>query len=170
MTVQEKKLSEIHGVGPVRRLQTRSEINAPIETVWDALTDIENVKAWWADGEIGSEVGAPVRLGGDEDLNGSIVAYMKPRIFEFTWHDDLSIANHPEWIETATHSLVHFDLIETGAETTLLTLISFAPLVSATGAAAGWHHLFERFSGYVESGDATTPDDRFEVLKALYTA
>ena len=36
------------------------------------------------------------------------------------------------------------------------------------GAAAGWHHLFEMHTSYVETGDAITTDDRFEQLKALY--
>ena len=166
--MSEQKLSEVHGVGGTRRLQTRSIIDAPIETVWEALTNIEHVKAWWADGKMGSAVGEPVQLGGEEDLNGSIVAFMKPHVFEFTWHDDLSHAAHPEWIEPATRSLVHFDLIELGAESTMLTLISFAPIIGASGAAAGWHHIFERFKSYVETGDAGSPDDRFEQLKVLY--
>lgn len=166
--MSEHKLTEILGVGPVRRLQTRTTVNAPIDRVWAALTDIKHVKAWWADGEIGSGVGERVQLGGEEDLNGSIVAFMKPRLFEFTWHDDLSAAAHPEWIEEATSGLVHFDLIEVGTEATMLTLISLAPVAGATGAAAGWHHLFEMFKCYVETGDAVTTDARFEELKALY--
>ena len=164
----EKKLTEVHGAGATRRLQTRTTVNAPIEIVWDALTKIEHVKGWWADGKIGSAVGESVQLGGEEDLNGSIVAFMKPHVFEFTWHDDLSLAEHPEWIEPATKSLVHFDLIELGAETTMLTLISFAPVSTMIGAAAGWHHILEMFKSYVETGDASSADDRFEQLKALY--
>ena len=164
----EKKLTEVHGLGGTRRLQTRTVVEAPIETVWDALTNIEHVKAWWADGTIGNAVGESVQLGGDEDLNGSIVAYMKPHVFEFTWLDDLTQAQHPEWIEPATNSLVHFDLIELGAESTMLTLISFAPVATIIGAAAGWHHLFEMLKSYVETGDASTSDDRFEQLKELY--
>ena len=164
----EKKLTEVHGMGGTRRLQTRTIVEAPIETVWEALTNIEHVKAWWADGTMGSAVGEPVQLGGAEDLNGSIVAYMKPHVFEFTWHDDLTLAQHPDWIEPATNSLVHFDLIELGAESTLLTLISFAPVATMIGASAGWHHLFEVFKSYVETGDASSSDDRFEQLKVLY--
>ena len=166
--MSEKKLTEVHGYGAVRRLQTRSEIRAPIHTVWDALTQIEHVKHWWADGHIGTQAGEPFQLGGAEDLNGTIVTIMKPHIFEFTWHDEPTKAAHPEWIETATHSLVHFDLIEVAPATTLLTLIQFAPLAGASGAAAGWHHIFEMLVSYLESGEAVTTEDRFEELKTLY--
>ncbi len=166
--MSEEKLTEIHGCGSVRRVQTRKTIRAPIETVWEALTQIEHVRQWWADGTIGAQVGEAVQLGGDEDLNGSIVAMMKPHVFEFTWHDAPENAAHPEWIEAATRSLVHFDLIETAADTTLLTLINFAPLSSATGASAGWHHLFELLTSYLEEGEAQSGPDRFEALKALY--
>ena len=82
--MNEKKLTEIHGSGAVRRLQTRNEIQAPIHVVWDALTQIEHIKSWWADGVVGSQVGEPFQLGGEEDINGTIITMMKPHIFEFT--------------------------------------------------------------------------------------
>ncbi len=166
--MSEKKLTEVHGIGAVRRLQARNEIRAPIDVVWDSLTQIEHVKQWWADGHIGAQVGESFQLGGEEDLSGTIVTMMKPHIFEFTWHDDLKKAANPEWIETATNSLVHFDLVEVAAETTLLTLISFAPLAGFVGASAGWHHLFEVLTSYVETGDSATTDGRFDELKKLY--
>jgi len=164
----EKKLTEVHGTGGIRRLQTRSEIRAPIDTVWDAITQIEHVKNWWADGEIGKKVGEPFRLAGEEDLSGTIVNLMKPHIFEFTWHDDPEKAARREWIEEATSSMVHFDLVEIATETTLLTLIQFAPIAGVVGASAGWHHIFEQLTSYIETGNATTTEDRFEELKRLY--
>lgn len=168
--MSEKKLTQIHGHGDVRRLQTRNEIRAPIDTVWDCLTQIEHVRQWWADGQIGNAVGEPFQLGGDEQLNGSIKLMMQPHIFAFTWHDKPDNAAEPNWIEPLTQSLVHFDLIETAPDLTLLTLIQYAPISGATGAAAGWHHLFEMLTTYVQTGTATTTDDRFEVLKVFYQA
>lgn len=162
------KMTEVHGVGDVRRLQTRNTIRAPVETVWAALTEIEHVSQWWEKGTIGSGAGESIRLGEGDELNGTIVLMMAPRIFEFTWHDEPQRSAHPEWIEPATRSLVRFDLIETAPETTLLTLVTFAPVAGSAGAAAGWQHLFEAFTAYVETGDATTPEDRFTELKALY--
>ncbi|MEM7077197.1 MAG: SRPBCC domain-containing protein [Pseudomonadota bacterium] len=166
--VTERKLTEVHGIGAVRRLQTRNEIRAPIDVVWDTLTQIEHVRHWWADGHIGSRVGERFQLGGEEDLDGTIVTMMKPHIFAFTWHDSLEKAAHPEWIDAATSSLVHFDLIEVAQDTTLLTLIQFSPIAGALGAAAGWHHIFEMLTSYAESGEAVTTPNRFDELKQLY--
>lgn len=164
-----ERLTEIHGHGQVRRLQTRTPIRAPIDTVWDALTKIEHVSQWWADGAIGNGPGEVFQLGGENDLNGTIIAMFKPHVFEFTWQDDLQRAAHPEWIEPATRSLVRFDLIEIDAAETLLNLVSFAPLIGASGAAAGWHHIFEIFAAYVEGRDDVDPSgERFEALKTLY--
>ncbi len=163
-----EKLTTVHGHGEVRRLQTQAIIRAPIEAVWRALTDIQHVKRWWADGSIGDNVGDSVQLGGAEDLNGTILIKMAPHVFAFTWHDEPSKATRPEWIETSTNSLVHFDLIETAAETTLLTLVQFAPVEGATGAAAGWHELFERIKSYVEKGKVESGAGRFDALKELY--
>ena len=162
------KLSEVHGIGTTRRLQTRQVINAPINTVWEAITLAEHVSQWWAEGSIGSKAGEPMRLGGEEDVNGTIITHMAPHIFQFTWHDKPEEAEHPEWIEPHTLSLVHFDLIETAPDATMVTLVSFSPVTSATGAAAGWHHLFEALQSYVETGEYNSPPDRFEQLKALY--
>ncbi len=164
----EAKLTEIHGHGDTRRLQTRNTIKAPIDVVWDALTNMQHIKKWWTEGEMGSAPGEKFQLGSPEELRGTIVTMMKPHVFEFTWHDTPEESVHPEWLNAATKGLVHFDLIEVAAETTMLTLIQFAPPVGALGAAAGWHHIVETFTTYVETGEANPIDARFEELKQLY--
>jgi len=64
---------------------------------------------------------------------------------------------------------VRFDLVELAPDTTLLTLIQFAPVAGVTGASAGWHHIFEVFTSYVETGAAADKTDRcFEQIKALH--
>ena len=164
------KLTEVHGEGDVKRLQTRTAIRAPIDTVWEALTSIDHVRQWWSDGHIGTKPGDRIQLASPEDVDGTILIMMKPHVFAFTWHDEPHRSSHPQWIESATNSLVHFDLVQNAPEATLLTLIQFAPSVSALGAAAGWHHLFELLTSYLETGVVVTGDQRFEQLKALYGA
>jgi uncharacterized protein YndB with AHSA1/START domain len=109
-------------------------------------------------------------LGDSEDLSGTITTMRAPYVFEFTWHDNLANASHPQWIEPQTNGLVRFDLTEVTEKDTLLTMVQFAPAASATGAAAGWHELFENIKSYMEKGAVNMTADRFSELKALYEA
>lgn len=168
MNTKPEKLTTVHGQGSVRRLQTQSTVRAPIEKVWSVLTDIEHVRHWWADGAIGKGVGEKVMLGSPEDLSGTVIVMMAPHIFEFTWHDEPGKASHPEWIDESTKGLVRFDLVELEPEATLLTLVQFGPIEGTLGASAGWHHIFESFTTYAETGAVTNTPDRFEELKKLY--
>ncbi len=163
------KLTQVRGIGPVRRLQTQIEIQAPIDTVWESLTQAEHVAQWWTRGEIGATAGDAIVLDDGESLRGTILVMMKPYVFEFTWHVSLEHAAHPEWIEPVTRGLVRFDMIELGREATLLTMVQFAPATSAAGASAGWHELVERLQILCEGRDIEPSADRFEELKALYS-
>ena len=162
------QLTEITGTGKARRLETRIRILKPVTTVWEAITEPQHLRHWWTDGTIGKSAGEAMQLGKPEDLSGTIICMRAPHVFEFTWHDDLSGATHPEWIEPHTNGLVRFDLTEISAQETLVTLVQFAPAQSATGAAAGWHELFERLKGYVEQGAVEDIPDRFSELKTIY--
>ena len=95
---------------------------------------------------------------------------MPPYLFEFTWHDAPERCVRPEWIEPATNGLVRFDLVEQGADQTLLTLTQYVPQASHIGAAAGWHHIVETLAQYLERGEATAVAGRFDELQALYEA
>ena len=164
------KLTEIVGIGPVRRLQTTIEIKAPVDTVWESITEARHVEQWWTAGEIGSTAGEPIVLEDGASVRGTIMVMMAPYVFEFTWNDSPAEATHPEWIEPATRGLVRFDLVELGAEETLLNMIQFAPVAGALGASAGWHELVESLQCYCEARDTKTPAGRFEELKALYSS
>ena len=163
------KLTTVNGTGPVRRLQVQTLIHAPIEKVWQAVTQIEHVKQWWADGAIGSQAGESITLGDGQDVNGTILVMREPYIFEYTWHDEPAQSVQPDWLHHPTNSMVRMDFVEEADGDTLVNLVSYSPKASGIGAAAGWHHLFERCKAYVEIGDANTVDpNRFEDLKLVY--
>ncbi len=165
-----EKYVSLRGGGPVRRLQTDVDIAAPIEKVWDAISDVEHVQHWWTGGRIDEEEGGRYTLEGGEEVNGTIKVKMRPYIFEFTWNDRPSEAKASEWIDHNTKSLVRIDLVELDATNTHLTLIQFNPAANSPGAAAGWHYIAgERLKLYVETGSVERAVDTFEELKQMYT-
>ena len=162
------RLTEVTGSASVRRLQTRILVAKAVTEVWSAITETKHLGHWWTNGTVGKHAGEAIQLAEPEDLNGTIICMRAPHVFEFTWHDNLSEAAHPEWIEPSTNGLVRFDLTEASGNNTLVTLMQFAPAESAFDAAAGWHELLERLKEYLERGVVADNPDRFNELKKIY--
>ena len=60
----EPRLATLSGTGAVRRVELRVELDAPIRTVWDAITRVEHLAHWWRDWRPGGLV--EPREGGQE--------------------------------------------------------------------------------------------------------
>jgi uncharacterized protein YndB with AHSA1/START domain len=170
--VIEHRYAEIQGDCVVRRVALSNTLNAPIETVWQAITNVEQIQHWWPDwrpgGVIDKAEGGTVRLGDGSWIDGIVKVWRPPHIFEFTWqeHPDET----PDWFEARTSSLLRIDLVELSNSQTLLNLIQFAPEQSAVGGTAGWHHFAgERLKCLLETGMVEDTSGRFDVLVKLYS-
>ena len=167
----QEKLTTINGHGDVRRLQTQVSIATDIYEVWSAITDDAKIAQWWTTAKIDRFEGGRIVLDDGAELNGTVRTFAAPYIFEFTWRDNPADAVSSQMLEFTTKSLVRFDLVPLEEKRTLLTVVQFAPVSFAHGAAAGWHHLAgERLVSYLEQGCAVDEAGRFETLKSLYSA
>ena len=93
-------------------------IAAPIETVWAAITDADQVARWYAYGgaALDLRVGGAITLQWDEHgaFQGTIETLEPPHRLSYR------LANPPSTEPTATNStVVTFDLTTTGQQTTL---------------------------------------------------
>ena len=169
--MRDNELADIGGQGKYRRVQVQRVVDAPIERVWDAITKADQVRQWWAAGEIDPREGGRVKLGmdsddcGDEDLelDGRIKVFLPPHVFEFTWNEAYDPAM----------GLVRFDLVELDANKTQITLINIVPAKDVLYAAAGWHQIVERLGDYFDNGGSSAvPEDdgRLQELHSLYAA
>lgn len=164
--MDKSELASVSGHGQYRRVEVRRVVHAPIEKVWNAITRADEVRHWWAEGEIDAREGGRIKLGEDgEDcgpgLDGVIKVFQPPYIFEFTWNEAYVPAE----------GLVRFDLVEVDDTTTQVTLVELVPATDIVPAAAGWHEIVERLGRYVSSGEPVPvpPDDaRFRELRSLY--
>jgi len=169
--MDKNELASVAGHGKYRRVEVKRVVNAPIDKVWNAITNADEVEKWWAAGEIDPKEGGQVKLGlGGEEadcgglgLDGTIKVFQPPHIFEFTWHEAYDPAM----------GLVRFDLVELENNQTLVTLVNSVPSTDAVPAAAGWHEIVESLGTYVGGGKAAPlpkNENRFSELKAIYEA
>jgi len=170
--MSEHKFALIQGDHSVRRIALQNELNANIETAWQAVTQVEQIQQWWPDwrpgGTIEPREGGRITLDDGSWINGIVKVWQPPHIFEFTWHESMDSA--ADWFEQDTRSLLRIDLVKTGEEKMLLNLIQFAPEGSVIGGTAGWHHFAgERLSSYIDRGMVEDDPNRFTQLKLLYS-
>lgn len=155
------------GKGRYRRVEVRRIVNAPIERVWSAITNIEELRQWWEDGVLEPREGGRIRLSMDTDecgglpLDGEIKVFLPPYVFEFTWHEQYDPAQ----------GVVRFDLIELDGDRTQVTLTNLVPSDDVVPASAGWHEIIESLGAYFDSGEAVPVpegESRFRQLEATY--
>lgn len=144
------------------RLSVRFErrFAAPIERVWAALTEPEELSAWLMPAWIEAHVGGRARFDFDEDgyAEGSVLSFDPPTVLEYEWH-------YPG----EDQSVVRWELTAEGEDTLLVLDHRLLAMDQATGYGAGWHAYLERLAARL-GGDATTGawDERFEAHLPRY--
>ncbi len=164
------QLATIEGHGAARRVQLRNEFSTSIENTWEAITQVHHVQRWWPDwragGRIEPRTGGRIVLDDGAWIDGTIVTWSPPQLFEFTWKDS---AEGEDWYEPDSKSLLRIELESLGTAGTGLMLTQYMPFDMAIGGAAGWHHFAgERLKHLLESGEIPADDCRFEELRDLY--
>lgn len=139
------------------RLADEIWIDAPPERVFRALTDPEEVPAWWSvpgayrttEAEIDLRVGGRYRFAGTSERMGSFAVEGEyrvvdpPRRLSYTWK--------PSWNEDAANSVVTFSLEERDGGTRLrLEHSAFRSRASRDEHAGGWPPVLEGLRAYAE--------------------
>ncbi len=147
--------------GDGERVHLRRHFPHPLERVWAALTDPEQIKVWLMDLDILElEVGGAIRFEADcMGPTGEILVLDPPSVFEYTWtgHDP-------------PLSIVRFELESTENGTMLdVSHIRLPTRSSAVEHAAGWHTHIEWMQAMLSGGEKSDFDSRHGELVALYT-
>lgn len=164
------RIATIEGSGAVRHMQLRSELNANIEQVWQALTNVEQLAQWWPDWRPGGVMehheGGRIRIDDGTWLDGLIKVWAPPHILAFSWREDDLRA---DWLESHSRSLTTFQLFNRSAEECTLLVSQFAPVGAVVGGTAGWHYFAgERLARLLTNQPFDDRPERFEELKQLY--
>jgi len=160
-------------------LRFERRLNHPVERVWDALTQPEQIPKWWGEGEVHLELveGGPyrVRTTGPPELVEAIIAEAgevalvsedtvlrvdPPYLFEHTFGSDPG-------------SIARWELHPDG-EGTRLTLTHTEPPgfenVNAPRDLAGWHTVLDRLAGVVDDAPVPWAKEHWEGYRDHYAA
>lgn len=135
------------------------EIKATADEVFRALTSPEERVKWW--GALGrfktTHMESDLRPGGKWLMRGSGIGgkpftlqgvyreIQRPNVLVFTWL--------PSWQDDAVESLVRFDLLETGGQTTVRLTHSGVMTERGRAQHRGWPEILAWLRGYLERRD-----------------
>jgi uncharacterized protein YndB with AHSA1/START domain len=119
-------------------IEKKIRIAAPIDNVWDALTDATSIRGWMGDDDT---VAVELRVGGHYqffggETTGVFTVIEKPKNLAYTWRQR-------EWHKDWPDSLVSWELMPDGQETqVLLTHSQFPNTAERDGHDEGWDIYF----------------------------
>jgi uncharacterized protein YndB with AHSA1/START domain len=134
-------------VGGRWRLRFTRRLRHNPETVWRAITEPDQLKAWFPDHLSGDfVVGGRLTFSHGSaaipDFSGEVRAVESPRLLEFTWGTDL----------------LRFEIEPNDDGCTLTLLDTFDELGKAARDAAGWHVCLDHLASNLDGDDP--PDSR----------
>jgi uncharacterized protein YndB with AHSA1/START domain len=140
------------------RLRFSRRLPHPVDVVWRAITEPEQLKAWFPDGVTGDwQVGATLTFGPAHgpSFTGEVLAVDPPKSLEFTWGtDQLRFTIEPE------------------ADGCVLTLTDTIDEVGkAVRDSAGWHVCLDKLEHSLDGTEPTWDDgERWKELNPQYAA
>ncbi|MDJ0952225.1 MAG: SRPBCC family protein [Acidimicrobiia bacterium] len=135
------------------------QLAAPIDDVWAALTDADELAGWLAPCTFDARLGGAVRIdfGEGAQVDGEVTIYDPPHRLEYTW----TFTNEPDSI-----LLFELEVVDTG--TRLALEHRLLPSEQATGYGAGWHAHLDMLSAQVTGTEPVDWDERFNEVLGSY--
>ena len=133
--------------GEIAVIAFERRLGHPIEAVWAALTDPEELAVWLGPGTLEHREGGQVsiRTGpGDRPerqrtISGRVLTWEPPRVLEH------------EWVQPALDiSVVRYELEADGGGTVLRFTHRRSVAPGATGGRAGWHAYLDRLAAHLD--------------------
>lgn len=158
------------------RLRFARDLNHPVEKVWAALTETDQMKDWLSkDAHFDFKVGGRVSMN-DHEIESTITAFEAPKLIEYGW-------DGPHW----QGGTVRWELAPT-SNGTRLTLTHDLPAMSEQEAEefkerfeglpegweprsstlAGWHSILDRLEAAVDGNPIADDIDKWRELNERY--
>jgi uncharacterized protein YndB with AHSA1/START domain len=137
----------------------------PVETVWAALTEPEQLAGWLGHGTVEPRAGGQLslRTGPDHQpdlqrmMSGRVLAWDPPRVLEH------------EWTQPGVDvSVVKYELEPDGSGTILRLTHRRSVSPAATGGRAGWHAYLDRLAAQLDGLPVPAWTERREEVRVLY--
>ncbi len=132
---------------PAVRLER--QLSDPPAVVWQALTEREQLRAWFP---------CDVIVNGGRWVVGATIEFpFPPDVIEMTLHGEVLAVDEPNQLSfTWGEDALHFELVPDGLGTRLV-LINELPASAAARNAAGWETCLDRLAGLESSADHWQP-------------
>lgn len=141
-------------------------LNYPIEEVWEALTDPEQLGCWFGHvvlekrqgGSITVEAGPqhiPVEI---RRTTGRILTWEPPHVLEYEWKQAI--------VEEST---IRFELTTDGTTTILKLAHRWLSIGNAGGFVSGWHAYLDRLEAHLTGNPIPDWGERFGEVQSLYS-
>ena len=141
------------------RLRFTRHLAHPADRVWRAVTEPDDLKAWFPDTIVVDRwaVGAPLRFEpateGVDGFDGEVLAFEPPRMLEFRWGTDV----------------IRIELEPYGEGTKLTLLDTIDELGKAARDAAGWHVCLDQLESRLDGREpGWSPSERWRELHPSY--
>ncbi len=143
-------------------LRMTRQLPYPVETVWAALTEPDQLDGWLGRLQYEPAQGSPLTIdfGDGVAIWGTVIAFEPPRRFSFTWSER---ADEPD----TEASTVQFDLATIAAGTRLILTHSRQSSRLARATAAGWHAHLDLLIGHL-TGRAPDWDEVYPIARKAY--
>lgn len=137
----------------------------PVDTVWAALTEPDQIAAWLGRGTLEPHVGGEVAIRtGPEDrsdlqrlMTGRLLTWDPPRVLEY------------EWLQPGLGvSVVRYALEADGCGTILRLTHRRSATPGAFGGRAGWHAYLDRLAAHLDGLPVPAWSDRRAAVEAAY--
>jgi uncharacterized protein YndB with AHSA1/START domain len=146
-------------------IEFERQLPYPIEDVWEAITDPEQLACWLAPTTIEPHAGGTIVVeGGPKDLpievrraTGRILEWNPPHTLEYEWHQAI--------IEDST---VRFELEGDEHSTTLRLRHRWLSPANAGGFAPGWHSYLDRLGAHLGGEEVPEWGDRYAMVLGTY--
>lgn len=149
-----KELGVLRAEGGRRSVRFERYLAAPVEEVWDALTNPDRLARWLAPGRIEGDVRFDFGEGGV--VTGRVLYSEPPSVLEYEWH-----------FSGEAESVVRFELSAAGEGTQLVLDHRALAAEHATGYSAGWHAHLAALDDHL-AGVSGSWDERFAAALPRY--
>ena len=155
--IDDEQLGTLAEEGDHWRLIFTRFLPHPHERVWRAVTEPEQLSAWFPQKIVGERrAGASLRFESStgDAFEGTMQVYEPPRVIEFVWGGDT----------------LRLDLQSDGDGTILTLTDTFDELGKAARDAAGWHECLDRLSAELAGSGIPAWGDRWRVVHPQYVS
>jgi uncharacterized protein YndB with AHSA1/START domain len=172
-TLDTKSTGEVSIEGEYGTLKFELRLSHPIEIVWKAITDPEEIFRWLPDyegvfdGHKGGTIDLVNTVSGSR-VTGDILVWDPHRVFEHEWH----ISPNQMFPHGEPESVVRWELKQDGDSDTLLLTVTHSRLTKSTALrlAPGWHAYLDRLEAILNNQIPPDWARRFAGVKELYPA